>query len=172
MTSMKRLVGWLAGVVATIATLLAIIGHGPAGAVVGTPVPSASSTPSPVPAPPASTSIVITPHGTICWELLPPNCPCEMTALLSGPANGPVTFLMSTMDGSAMARNRDYVPIDRVRVTIPAGATSVRIPIRILPDDVRETDEYFFVVISSVTGAQVVTDRAQVIIKDGAQPPR
>jgi subtilisin family serine protease len=81
------------------------------------------------------------------------------TARLSEALTSPVTFTASTANGTA-ASGGDYVA-RTLGATIPAGATSVAFDITINGDGVPESDDTFFVNLSSVTGVLAVDTQAQ-----------
>lgn len=87
------------------------------------------------------------------------------------PAPVPITFSVSTVDGTATAP-ADYAAVDR-RVTIPAGATGVDIPLRIAADGEPEPEEWFLVTISAPSVGKIGVGTAVVTVRDAgrAGPP-
>jgi Calx-beta domain len=156
MTRLHRRLGAVAAAVAAPAALLGVV-HSTANAGTGSG---------------SGSEVVITADGTICWETPPPggDCPCEATVRLSAPAPVPVTVTLTTANGTAVAPY-DYTAIPPRRVTIPAGALSVKVPLDIRPDEIHEPDEWFFVKISDPSIGRIENGSARVTIKDGA-PPR
>ncbi|WP_440880724.1 Calx-beta domain-containing protein [Tenacibaculum sp. C7A-26P2] len=85
----------------------------------------------------------------------------NFTATLSHPSQYDVTFDVSTSDGSATAGD-DYTAQSSVRYTIPAGSTTVAIPVVTINDTTYEpTNETYTVTMSNVsigsTPAEVIT---------------
>jgi hypothetical protein len=152
MTRLHRRLGAVAAAVAAPAALLGVV-HSTANAGTGT-----------------GSEVVITADGTICWEKPGEDCPCEATVRMSAPAPVPVSVTLTTANGTAVAPY-DYTAIPPRRVTIPAGALSVKVPLEIRPDEIHEPDEWFFVKISDPSIGRIENGSARVIIKDGA-PPR
>ncbi len=75
----------------------------------------------------------------------------NFTATLSSPAQYDVTFDVSTSDGSATAGD-DYTAQSSVSYTIPAGSTTVTIPVLTTDDTTYEpTDETYTVTMSNVS---------------------
>lgn len=129
------------------------------------PAPSPTEAPPPAPSPGGP---VIEPQGTVAWE----KSKCKQKnplVTLSRPVDVPVTVLVDTADGTAVAPG-DYLPIRALKVTVPAGSLSAEIPVTIVADDIVEPDEYFTVRISSPSAGQIGKDTAVVTIKDGEQP--
>lgn len=129
---------------------------------------------------PEDDRVVVSVNGTICWEQppidgVPPatyaqGAQAVVTVTLSQPVTAPVTVLFRTTDGTAVAP-ADYTAITQRRVTIPAGARAVEVPVDIRADTQREPDEWFTVNISDPSSGVVVGQgRATVVIKDGAPP--
>jgi len=110
---------------------------------------------------------VITTNGTICWEK---GGQPAVTVQLSEVAKDAVTVVVDTFDGTAIAPD-DYTAIKSLLVTIPAGASSVQVPLTIAADGIVEPDEWFFVSLSKPSIGKIGKNPATVIIKDGTQPP-
>ncbi len=85
--------------------------------------------------------------------------------ILSTPSNVPITFLVTTSDGTAKA-NVNYVPLNAVSITIPAHTITGTIPVTILGNSVFRGDTNFFVNITNPFGATVNKDKATVTIVD------
>ncbi|MFK3983259.1 Calx-beta domain-containing protein [Micromonospora sp. NPDC050397] len=127
---------------------------------------------------PADDRLLVSVNGTICWEQPPiDGAPATrardgraiVTVTLSQPVKEAVTVLFRTADGTAVAPE-DYVAIRQQRVTIPAGAKGVEVPVEIRDDGLREPDEWFVVSISDPSTGTIGQGRAEVVIKDGAPP--
>jgi hypothetical protein len=122
--------------------------------------------------PPPPKRPIINTDGTICWEKRRPGDPRPMVVVsLSEVAKDPITVLFDTADGTAVAPD-DYTAIRHLKVTIPAGATSVEVPLDIKADNVTEPDEWFTVTISRPTAGTIGKGTAVVVIKDGGPPLR
>jgi len=95
----------------------------------------------------------------------------DFTVSLSAPAAGTVTYSIATADGSATAGS-DYVASSLVGQSIPAGTTSKAFSITINGDTNAESDEFFRVNLSNVSGAALGTNESEVTIlnDDGATP--
>ncbi|MFI6761646.1 Calx-beta domain-containing protein [Micromonospora sp. NPDC050417] len=127
---------------------------------------------------PEDDRVLVSVNGTICWEQIPADVPATtaerggtaiVTVTLSQPLKEPVTVLFRTTDGTAVAPD-DYIAIGQRRVTIPAGAKGVEVPVQIQADNRREPDEWFGVTISDPSTGTIGQGRAEVVIKDGAPP--
>jgi predicted extracellular nuclease len=77
------------------------------------------------------------------------------TASLTGPLAAPVTFEVTTDTGTAIP-DVDYVSRSGFTQTIPAGQTSVNVPININGDTDVEGNETFVVNLGNVTGVPLV----------------
>lgn len=110
-------------------------------------------------------------NGTICWEKTAgdPTQPPFITITLTVPSKYPVTVVLDSVDGTAVAPD-DYLPLRGVTVTIPPNTTSVQVPIDIVADSVVEPDEHFKVTISKPVNAVIGQGSDAVIIKDGSPP--
>ena len=92
------------------------------------------------------------------------------TVRLSRPAYDEVTLRYGTVANTATAA--DYTHQSQVTVTIPAGLTTATVAVPILPDDIHEADESFFVDLSDPAGADLGSDvRAVITIVDDDAPP-
>lgn len=116
--------------------------------------------------------------GTICWEVETENIRHSgadnpgyrgqyLTLTLSVPSRHEVVVIISTKDGTAKAPY-DYRPLRGLKVTIPPGTTTVRVPLDIVADGEPEPDEWFSARIDEARGATVRRGEALVIIRDGA----
>lgn len=122
--------------------------------------------------------VLVSVNGTICWEQPPIDgaplarergAQAIVTVTLSQPVKETVTVLFRTTDGTAVAPE-DYTAIPQLRVTIPAGAKGIEVPVQIRDDGRREPDEWFVVSISDPSTGTIGQGRAEVVIKDGAPP--
>lgn len=85
---------------------------------------------------------------------------------LSAATSAPVTFTASTVEGSATA-GVDFAPLAAVPFEIPAGSTSVSVPVSILGDLAPESAEQFTLELADVAGATVTDGSAVGTINDG-----
>lgn len=86
----------------------------------------------------------------------------DFTVSLSAPAGvGGVTFDIATADNTATVADNDYVAKSLTAQTIPAGSSSYTFSVLVNGDATEETDESFFVNLTSVTGANVVDSQGQ-----------
>jgi hypothetical protein len=114
---------------------------------------------------------IINTDGTICWEKGGPGGRRQFVVVYASEvAKDPITVIFNTVDGTAVAPD-DYTAIKGQRVTIPAGASSVEVPLDIKSDNITEPDEVFYVTISKPSVGQIGKGRGTVIIKDGGPPP-
>jgi hypothetical protein len=114
--------------------------------------------------------VVIDVNGTICWEGIGPEGTSPTARVtLSEAQKEPVTVVFNTQDGTAVAP-ADYAAIRDTRVTVSAGQLSVEVPLKIVPDDIEEPDEYFVITISDPSTGTIGRGQDVVIIKDGKQP--
>jgi chitinase len=90
------------------------------------------------------------------------------TATLSDPVSIPVTFIASTMDGTAAAGS-DYVARNGVAVTIPAGTLTKAFSVTVNGDATVEQNETFQVLLGNVVGASLAdgTGVATILNDDG-----
>jgi uncharacterized protein len=93
------------------------------------------------------------------------------TVSLSAPAGaGGVTFNIATADGTAIAPG-DYTAKSLTSQTIPAGSSTYSFTVLVNGDTAPETNETFFVNVTSVTGATVTDGQGQgTIVNDDAAP--
>ena len=88
----------------------------------------------------------------------------ELNLTLSSPSATDITLQVNTVDGSATAP-ADYTAINQV-FTIPAGATSLTIPLSAVHDFIDEPNETFVVRLSNATGAVLSATDITVTIVD------
>lgn len=105
--------------------------------------------------------VVAIPAGGICWW---PAEHCAIPVRLNTTARAPVSLILRTVDGTALA-GKDYVPIKKRVVTIPAGADRVDVPVELLAG--AAPGEYFGVEISDVTAGTIGVPRGRVTIQEG-----
>lgn len=82
----------------------------------------------------------------------------------------PVTVDLTTVDGTAVSGS-DYVAESATTVTIPAGQTSVAVPIGIVGDEVFEPTETFTLNLTNPTNATIGTGTGTVTINDDEPTP-
>lgn len=88
-----------------------------------------------------------------------------LSFLLSAAAPDDVDFVVHTENGTAIA-NADYVPVLDTLLTISKGKSSLSLKINLLGDTLSEADEYFLVVINSVTGATLAKSTGVVTLEN------
>ncbi len=88
-----------------------------------------------------------------------------LTALLSAPSGRAVTVVISTANGTALSTT-DYIARGATTLTFPAGTTSQPITVGIRGDTLFESNETFFVNLSSPVNLVLATNRAIVTIRD------
>ncbi len=82
-----------------------------------------------------------------------------------------VSFTRATANGTATVANNDYVAIASGNLSIPAGQTSVTIPVTINGDAAFEGDESFSVNLTGITNATPATlTGTGTILEDDQQP--
>ena len=72
---------------------------------------------------------------------------------LSAVSGRTVSFNRATQDGTALVANNDYQPLAGAPLTIPAGQTSVTIPVQIVGDSNAEGNESFTLQLTSIVNA-------------------
>ncbi len=77
-----------------------------------------------------------------------------MTVSLSSVSTSPVTVTLSLTNGTA-TKGSDFLDPTSLTVTIPAGQTSVTVPVPVTNDTIFEADETFDVYLIGVTNAQL-----------------
>jgi len=105
--------------------------------------------------------VVAIPAGGICWW---PSEHCTIPVRLNTIALAPVSLSLRTVDGTAVA-GKDYVPIKKQIVTIPAGADRVDVRVELLAG--AAPGEYFGVEISDVTAGTISVARGRITIREG-----
>ena len=96
----------------------------------------------------------------------------QFTLRLDGPASTDITVYYRTRTGSgpeSATAFADFVPEDSGSVVIYAGQTQATIPVLILPDDIAEPPERFFLEVTGIEGdADLDSEksRAQAVILD------
>lgn len=88
---------------------------------------------------------------------------------LSAASSLPVSFRYSTQSGSAIA-GQDFVNVSSL-IALPAGLTSLKIPVATINDVTDEPTEDFTFMISSAVNGTIVDDRAHVTLTDNDAPP-
>jgi hypothetical protein len=125
--------------------------------------------PGPPPPPPPPSDVQIILPDLVAWEKLGPCHPQSPAVWLSHPVAVSVTVTFDTADGTAVAP-ADYTAVRGLKVTIPAGAVSVPVPVPIRDDELKEPAEFFTASISSPSVGRIVDGWAVITINDGAQP--
>jgi len=105
--------------------------------------------------------VVAIPAGGICWW---PSDHCAIPLQLNTIARASVSLSLRTVDGTAVA-GKDYVPIKKKVVTIPAGSDRVDVPVELLAG--AAPGEYFGVEIGDVTAGTIGVARGKVTIREG-----
>jgi hypothetical protein len=95
--------------------------------------------------------------------------PCAFTVSLSAPSGQAVSVAFATADGTAAA-GFDYVA-GAGTVSLPAGTTSVPVPVTINGDLQDETDEIYTVNLSSPVNATIADSQGVGTIVDDDPPP-
>lgn len=85
--------------------------------------------------------------------------------MLDKPSTQEIIVNYSTKEGTALAAS-DYRSIQNESVTIPPGEISTSITLTILADEIKETEESFFLNLSSAINASVATDEIEITITD------
>ncbi len=109
------------------------------------PKPDVKPPVTPPPAPESAAKLSI--DDQIIWEQ---DGKMWFTVTLDKPLSGDVTFTYKTSSGTA-TEGKDYIGKTGT-ITIPAGSTSVKIPVDILDDFFYEKSEYFNIDITNITG--------------------
>jgi hypothetical protein len=94
--------------------------------------------------------IVAIPAGGICWW---PSEQCRIRVQLDTIALAAVSVDLRTVDGTAIG-GKDYVPIKKLIVTIPAGRSYVDVPVELMAG--ASPGEHFVVEIAGPTAGTVV----------------
>jgi hypothetical protein len=105
--------------------------------------------------------VVAIPAGGICWW---PADHCPIPVQLGTVARAPVSVVLRTIDGTAVA-GKDYVAIKKRIVTIAVGARRVDVPVELLAG--AEPGEYFGVEISDATAGTISVARGKVTLREG-----
>ncbi|KAG8524634.1 Adhesion G-protein coupled receptor V1 [Galemys pyrenaicus] len=95
------------------------------------------------------------------------------TVLRNGSVDVACAVLYATMDGTASAREGDFVPVEKGEMLVFAvGSREKNISIFVNEDDIPETDEVFYIILFNSTGDTVVYQHgtATVIIEANDDP--
>jgi len=84
---------------------------------------------------------------------------------LSEASDKPVTVTIRTEDGTAL-ENEDYSGITNRKIEFLPGRISQDVCIQIIGDEEHEDDEYFHLVVTDVSGAEVTTSKGLVTIEN------
>lgn len=98
--------------------------------------------------------------GKICWV---PNI-CRMRIKFSVPLRAPVTVYYRTHDQTAIA-GQDYAGIRAAKVTAPIGATSVLVPVKLLPGQAPKSDQTFGLEVYAPTAGRTAGGIVPVVIR-------
>jgi uncharacterized repeat protein (TIGR01451 family) len=82
--------------------------------------------------------------------------PMNFVVTLTPVSGRDVSFTRVTADGTATVVNNDYLPLTVASLTIPAGSTTVSIPVQIVGDTTFEGNENFSLNLGSVVNASIV----------------
>ncbi|MFO1493812.1 MAG: Calx-beta domain-containing protein [Lysobacterales bacterium] len=97
--------------------------------------------------------------------------PMNFVITLTPVSGRTVSFTRATVDGSATVASNDYVALAAQTLTIPAGQTSVTVPVQIIGDTVYEGDQSFTLNLSSVVNATPTSlSGTGTILEDDQQP--
>jgi Calx-beta domain/Bacterial Ig domain len=88
------------------------------------------------------------------------------TVTLSNPSSEEITVIYSTVDGTAVAADGDYVGQSNQQITFAAGETSKQIQIQTSDDNISELDEAFTVALSNPANATISDGSGSATIKD------
>jgi hypothetical protein len=92
------------------------------------------------------------------------------TLWLSCPSSETVTVEYSTVNGTAIA-GQDFVQVTSGIVVFPPGEIWASAPVVLLPDDLNEEEEHFFVNLSNPSNASIADNLAIGNIDDDDDPP-
>jgi hypothetical protein len=98
------------------------------------------------------------------------NTPIELTVSLSAPSGRDVTVAASTNNGTASG-GLDFASQSATALSIPAGSTSVPVPVVVFGDVLDEADESFSVALAGATNATLADGTATVSIQDDDSGP-
>jgi hypothetical protein len=104
--------------------------------------------------------VATTDSGKVCW--VPDTC--RMRIKFSVPLLAPVTVYYRTHDQTALA-GRDYAGIHSAKVTAPIGATSVLVPVKLLPGQAPKPDETFGLEVYASTAGRPAGGIVPVVIR-------
>ncbi len=90
--------------------------------------------------------------GCTVTEVDSGSTPCNLVFRLTAASSFPVSFRVSTADGTAVA-GADYTALVNSLVQIPAGQTTATVPVAVLGDSIDEPAESFSAAISAVSNA-------------------
>ena len=117
------------------------------------------------PAPTISISSPSQPEGNVGASVM------NFVVSLSAVSGLPVNFTRATADGTATVADNDYVALAAAAASIPAGQTSLTIPVTINGDTVFEGNETFSLILSAVNGATPTTITGTGTILEDDQSP-
>ena len=82
---------------------------------------------------------------------------------LEAPSGQPTTVTLTTVDGTATVAHGDYVPLTNQAVTVPAGQTSVIVPITVKADPVARPNRTFTVTVGGASGLTKIADGSALV---------
>ena len=99
------------------------------------------------------------------------SAPLTFVVTLTPVSGRDVSFTRATADGTATVANNDYVALGAALATIPAGTTSLTIPVSINGDTAYEGNESFSLNLTGISHATPATlSGTGTILEDDAQP--
>ncbi len=122
--------------------------------------------------------------GTIVDDDLPPvlsitspsqpegnvgNTPMDFVVSLSAVSGRDVSFAYATVNGTATVADNDYLPLPLAVLTIPAGQTSLTIPVQIVGDTIFEGNESFILNLTGISNANPTSIFGTGTIEDDDQ---
>ena len=112
----------------------------------------------------------ITPSDVSFIEPLTGQAVGNFAVTVPAPTDAAMKFTAKTTNGTAQSGS-DYVALASKVFTIPAGATSVQVPVTLKGDALDEPDETFNLVLSNPVGATLAKTTAVATIVDTDDPP-
>jgi Ca2+-binding RTX toxin-like protein len=116
------------------------------------------------------TVMPITPLDVSFTEPLTGQAVANVVVSIPAPTDAAIKFTAKTTNGTALSGS-DYVALAAKVFTIPAGATSVQVPVTVKGDALDEPNETFNLVLSSPVGATLSKTTAVATIIDTDDPP-
>jgi Ca2+-binding RTX toxin-like protein len=116
------------------------------------------------------TVMPITPSDVSFTEPLTGQAVANFAVSIPAPTDVAIKFTAKTTNGTALSGS-DYVALAAKVFTIPAGATSVQVPVTVKGDALDEPNETFNLVLSNPVGATLSKTTAVATIVDTDDPP-